>query len=483
VNNAYRLLTIAVLAVLMVESHRGMKTWSNPVVFYAGPFAVILVLQQILIPGVPFGGRAASLIGGSALAFFAGAIVIWRRHATKGAHPSYRRLIAPDARLLKFGVFVSYAVALYYLYELRLVRASGVDVLNDVFYRADFYASGGQTLTLRLLQALTYVGVFYIAFAAITVRRRTLILAPMVLIMVAQSSASSSKLPTILTLELIVAVLAAVRPEAFGRLRPRLILGAGAAIAITLLVFSLVTNDRSRGTGDVVATTEYAMLGSPSALSELLDGHQTVNEPDGFGASFGGIVSALGGPQRTFGVYAASVQLTPGLYQSETNVYTWFVPLRHDFGMAGTLGLIGLLGSVLTSLFMRAREGLLGVPGLSVLALGDLTLMFAPLNTLTYYNVWFILLGMALPLSLVFRLVDVPAAIEDGNGSGQEGNAGRTTDGLIQARVLTSLSPPRVFRRSRPGQGHGDLDAQDPGREAQVDRHHDGAQVQGARAH
>jgi oligosaccharide repeat unit polymerase len=414
VNDVYRLLTIAVLAVLMLESHRWMKTWSNPVVFYAGPFAAILALQQILIPHVPFGGRAAALIGGSALAFFVGALVVWSQYATKGAQPSCRRFVTRNDRLLKFGVLVSYAVALYYLYELRQVRASGVNVIKGIFYRADFYASGGDTLTMRLLQTLTYVGVFYIAFAATTVRRPTLLVAPLLLIMVAQSSAGSAKLPTLLGLCMIIAVLGAVRPEAFLRLRPRLVLGVGAAVAVILLVFSLVSNDRSQGTGDVIATTEYAILGPPSALSELLDGHQTVSELDGFGASFGGLVSALGGPQRVFGMYAASVELTPGLYESRTNVYTWFIPLRHDFGMGGALGLIALLGAVLTSLFMRSREGMLGVPGLVVLSLGNLTLMFAPLNAMTYYNVWFVLLGMALPLSLVFRLVqDGPTAIEE----------------------------------------------------------------------
>ncbi len=427
-NDIYRLLTIVLLAALMLASHRGLKTWASPLVFYAGPFAVILALQQILIPHVPFGGRAASLIGGSALAFFAGTIVVWRKQATESAQPSYRRFIARDTRLLKLGVLISYVVALYYLYELGQVRASGVNVINGTFYRADFYASGGQTLTMRLLQALTYAAMFFIAFAATTVRRPTLLVAPMVLIMVAQSSAGSAKLPSILGLIIIVAVLAAVRPGAFRRLRPRLVLGAGAAVAVALLVFSLVTNDRSQGTGDVFAATEYSILGPPSALSELLDGRQTVIELEGFGASFGGIVSALGGQERIFGEYAASVELTPGVYQSRTNIYTWLLPLQHDFGIAGALGLIGLLGAALTSLVMRAREGMLGVPGLGVLALGNLTLMFAPLNALTYYNVWFVLLGMTVLLSLIFRFVEnEPTSIQETsrNVSRRPGGDGR----------------------------------------------------------
>ena len=158
--------------------------------------------------------------------------------------------------------------------------------------------------------------------------------------------------------------------------------------------------------------TGYSILAPPSAYSLVLDGKAAIDLDPRWGMTVAGIRDlVLGeGDTRRFGVYAQSVQFNAGQAESATNIYTWFLPLRHDFGIPGTIIIIFGIGLAAGGLASRQLAGTLGPFGQTALAMLNLELIFAPIFTLTYYNFTPLLLVMGLPLAWLYHRREPVAA-------------------------------------------------------------------------
>jgi hypothetical protein len=257
---------------------------------------------------------------------------------------------------------------------------------------------------MRALQALTYCGVFYVALEARQRKRPVLLVGAYLLIVFAQSVVFSTKLPIIISMLLAIAVFAAGHPSRLRKIDWRTLAAVSGALFVLLFTFRLVTEIRSKGTSDAASVTGYAILGPPSAYSLVLDGKAAIDVDPRWGMSIAGVRDLVAeGHTRQFGVFTNVVWLNPNKPESSTNIYTWFVALRHDFGLVGMFVVIfgfGLLGGALTT---RQVTGSLGVFGQTALALLNLELIIALITALTYYNFSLLLLAMGVPLALLYR--------------------------------------------------------------------------------
>jgi oligosaccharide repeat unit polymerase len=336
----------------MLLARRDTGTWANPVGFYAGPFLVVALGQEAILPDLPFSAAMAMLILGSTIALFLGMLVTLRRPKVVVDPP---RLPDTHRAIRTIGLVVAFAVALVYLYEIREARATGLGMTGTgLFDRATFFAAGGQTPLMRVLQALTYCGVLYVAFEARQRKRPVLLVGAYLLVVFAQGVAYSAKLGILIDVLLVIAVICVGYPTRFRRIDRRTLGGVVGGLLVVVLTFQVVTMLRHQGTTDESATTAYAVLGGPSAYSVVLEDGFTVNVDDQWGLTIAGIRDAVtsGSDTRALGVYAESVEFDPSKpAESRTNIYTWFMPLHHDFGVPGTFIVIfglGLAASVTT---------------------------------------------------------------------------------------------------------------------------------------
>jgi oligosaccharide repeat unit polymerase len=386
----------------MVLARRSTGTWATPVGFYAGTFLLVVLAQEAMLPDLPFSAPMAGLILGSVFALFVGMLVTWRRPAELVDPPPL-----PNTRRAgrTVGLCAAFGVALFYLYQLQEVRSTGLGTSDSgLFMRAEFFALGGQTLFLRALQALTYCGALYVTFESRRRKRPALIIGGYLLIVLAHGVVFSSKLPVLICTLLVIAVVGAGHPTRFARIDRRVLAGGVSALLMLVLTFQIVTAVRHKGAADASAVMAYAILGPPSAYSLVLDKKAPLQVDPRWGMNFAGLRDVVvgGGEARQFGIYAQSVQLDAFKPESATNIYTWFVPLRHDFGLLGVFIVIFGLGLAAGALTTRQLAGSLGVFGQTVLALLNLELMFAPIFTVTYYNFFWLLLAAGVPLAWLY---------------------------------------------------------------------------------
>lgn len=407
-NNLYRLLALVALLALLFAARRHTTTWANPMTFLAGPFALIFIFQQIFIPNVAFGWRAGVVIVSAALALFIGMLIAWPQRESDLASvegPVSSALVFRWPKWIGLALVIAvYAVSLIYLFQLSAIRESGSATVNEIFHREVQYAVYGESIALRASQALNYAGAFFLAFYLRTGRFGLLLTLPIVLIYVAQSLAGSAKLTAILASLILVVAATSNMPTELRRIRKKTLAGLGLLAIVTGTVFGLVTQDRSAGTSDIGQITTYAVLGSPSVLSERLDGnaYESFEQVTHLG-TFAGPLSVLLGEDRALGAYSVSVVLgdTP---ESASNVYTGLRPLLDDFGIVGLWVVMLVLGVISGRLTRASVLGRLGVRGQGVLAMTTLFLCYLPLNVLTYYNFFYLLLAMCFPLGWIFAV-------------------------------------------------------------------------------
>jgi oligosaccharide repeat unit polymerase len=409
--HAVRLGLASGLLVFLVLARRTTGTWANPVGFYAGTFLVVVVSQEALLPSLPFGEPMAALVLGSTGALFLG-MAITCRSPCMVVDP---RPAADDRRTLRtVALYAAYAVPLLYLYEILQARSTGLGVTETgVFDRAAFYEAGGQSTTMRALQALTYCSALFVGFEVRHRRRPVLLTLAFLGIVFVQGLALSSKLPILLNLLLFTALAAVGYPSKFRYINRRLLAGTLGGLLMVVVTFHAVTLLRHRGATDTTATMAFAVLGGPSAYSVLLDTDVSITFDQRWGLTFAGIRDViLGGEDtRALGVYAESVTFDldrPD--ESRVNVYSWFMPLRHDFGIPGALIVIFGLGLLAGALTSRQVAGDLGHFGQVCLALLNMQLMFAPIFVLTYYNFLPLLLVTGGGLALLYRRHQLVAA-------------------------------------------------------------------------
>ena len=216
------------LLIIMSLARQNTGTWANPVGFYAGTFLVITLGQEALLPGLPFSELMAAMILGSSIALFLGLLVTWRRPERIADPPR----LDPSRRAARtLALYAAFAVALLYLYESVQARATGLGVTDaGLFDRAHFFASGGQTLYLRALQALTYCGVLYVAFEARLRRRPLLLVGAYLLVVFLQGVTFSTKLAFLISSLLVLAVVVSGYPTRFRSIDRRVLAGGAGAL-------------------------------------------------------------------------------------------------------------------------------------------------------------------------------------------------------------------------------------------------------------
>ncbi|MGH8527364.1 MAG: hypothetical protein ACREXY_25100, partial [Gammaproteobacteria bacterium] len=129
-----------------------------------------------------------------------------------------------------------------------------------------------------------------------------------------------------------------------------------------------------------------------------------------WGLTFGGLRELITQRERESGIYTTSVQFDPTRAGAHSNVYTWYVPLLHDFGVPGTLAVLFALGMLLAPLTLKASAGTASPSQLGMLACLLLVLADALIQPLTFYNFWYILLLLAplLPATLTVAPTTFP---------------------------------------------------------------------------
>jgi hypothetical protein len=400
-----RLLTIAVLLVLIVGARLSLRTWGNPVSALAGSFALTLSWQQAVIPDVPFGAKAALLIIVGAVALFIGT-AISTSFVSHGDTVDLRvGIAAAHRRTVRLAVWGAVAFSFLYLaYLYKVVEIERTDYINDVFYREAFSVGPGSGLLYRIAQLLMYVGAMVVALDAaqrgLGRKEPLLFLAGAT----AQSIVLSTKFSILLILSIFAVVWTLTHAASLRRLfTPRHVFVAGLLVVVGLYSFDAVTSRRAGGDARFGATFAYSFSGASSALSLVVDqGFRP--DPDPIpGMTVGGLRELVGGSQRQFGVYLYAVTLKAGEYQSSINVYTWYLPFLQDLGVVGALALVFMIGFVTGPLFVRAREGMLSVTALVVLTCLVLLLLWAPISLLSYYNFWFGLLILAPVYGALFK--------------------------------------------------------------------------------
>lgn len=383
--NTARVSAILALAFCTYEGRRLAGAFFNPVTWYCLPFFLILAYQELMLPSLAFGTRASLLLIASAVALLLGFAI--------GGASTPRSSATSCVMVPRMGRIGLTAAALFFLlgaalnlYLVQRLVAAGVGFENGTFYRQRFFTDAGPSTTLRILQAVTYAGAFYLAVVFRALPRGRLFIAAFLGLTFVQGAVISTKASMLIATLIFVVTAVTVGGMVQKRSRVRAVGAVALLVAAIVLTFGVVTQQRSQGTADIAATIEYSLAGGPSALSMVLNREADINLDAPFGLTFGGLQETLGLSNRTLGIYADVVVLRPGVPESQTNIYTWFVPLMHDFGLVGTLGVVFGIGLLTGALTRRLRAGALGVPGRGVLALINCVLAYASITALTYYN-------------------------------------------------------------------------------------------------
>lgn len=400
--NLVRFETLLGLALVSVGARAAFRTWANPASLLAGVFFLALGWQQVAIPDVSFGPLAATAILAGSVALLIGAVL------AKG--PARRPLdmvivIAPGRlRICDVAVWIVAAAAAAYTwiaYDTVIVQQNSY--VNGVFYRETFFAGEGASPLYRGAQALMYVGAVLIALDVLARGFRRL--PPVIFLgsLAAQSVILSTKASLLIALTLMSTVWVAARQASLRRAVSRTNMAVVvAALLGSIAVSSAVTVRRAGSDADPVAAISYSVAGPASAFSHVLDGGF---DPGGQGGlwTVGGLVDVLGRQHRSFGAGFVPVELTPNVYDSRINVYTWYLSLLRDVGPLAMVAVLAALGYWSTALQRRSAGGRAQVPGLVVFALLLSLLAWAPILPLTYFNFWFLILVLAPLFALLYR--------------------------------------------------------------------------------
>ena len=402
--NLVRVETLCCLSLIVLAGRSAFRTWGNPATILTGVFWLSLVMQEVLIPDVPFGTMAGVTVIAGSLAVSVGAVLARRKFASP-----VNTVIEVNPRRERLCTYAIYAVILVALWYTRLVYTTVVvqqnNYVNGIFYREAFSLGVGSGIDFRVGQVMMYVGAVLMALdiAARGFRRwPPLVFTACVAI---QSYILSAKAPMLITLALFTSMWIGTRQASVRRImRGRNVAVFGLILIASFAIVSAVTQRRGGTSDDVLDTIAYSYAGPPSALSKVLD-EGFNSEQKGDLVSIGGIRELIGGPQRGNGAGLASAILTQGVYRSNINVYTWYLPLLSDFGPIGMPLLLAALGYWAAIVGQKASRGVATVPALVVFTLLTSLFLWAPILTLTYFNFWFLLLVLAPAFGWLYRTV------------------------------------------------------------------------------
>lgn len=408
--NLIRIFTVVGLVGMMTIARATLRTWLNPVSALGGAFAAALIYQQMAIPHVTFAARASVLILAGTGAMFLGTSVT--SHLARGPAQDLSLEVNPRrAWLLTLVLWVINVIALVYLAEVvKLVLIEHTDYVRGVFYREQFNATVGNGASFRLGLLVMYIGAVLFALDAVARGFRRLLPVVFVAATVAQSVVLSAKSSTLIILTIFGITLLLAKGRSVGLFSLRAVLGVLIVVGLGFYTFAAVTHRRAGGQARLATTFAYSYAGAPSGLSEVVDNGFDPNAK-GF-LTGGGLLDLVGRQSRGVGLSLNSVTLTPGEHESAINVYTWYLPLVHDFTTPGALVVIFGLGLVMGPMTARARAGRLQPAGLVVLVMLTTLLAWAPIVLLTYYNFW-LLAVLSAPLTNLFFSQSPAAARSD----------------------------------------------------------------------
>lgn len=402
--NYARIFALVLLVLMIGLSRRQYRSLLNPVVIFSFPFALILAYQELAFTSLPFGFRAAALIVAGPLGLWLG--LTFTTQFSSAAPREERRLhVSPAAEtLVRVLSWSGLAIALLYTWALReAIILGGVGQRGQVFYREVFFSTTGASMTYRLLHGGMLCAGFFMAIVAATRGMRRLPVIIYLLLAFLQAWISSTRLPFLIILLMFILASALTRPHTFVRLTPRVGRIILVSVLASLVLFTVVLQRRGSTPDEIRAKIAYTLVGGPSALSEYLDGNVQVDAPSGWGLTFAGVREALGGNKRALGAYQTSVEFERGVQASQTNVFTWYLPLLLDFTPAGVIGILMLLGMLIGPVSLRASRGQASPTAVGVLAVIYLLLIDASVHPLTYYNFFYVLPVIALFFNKLFR--------------------------------------------------------------------------------
>ena len=181
--------------------------------------------------------------------------------------------------------------------------------------------------------------------------------------------------------------------------------GSGLFLLSLVLQLSRGGADDLSQVGETAAHTKVWFCGHVSGFSNWLRNALFQVKELGFGQkTFGGPFQVLGLGNRDQGIYTDFIMLTE---TEQTNIYTAFRGFIEDFGLPGSLVIVGWLGILSGRVYAQARRGrLMTIP---ILAIIYANLIWTPIVSMLNYNT--LLLSFILLLVIFPWLVAQPEQI------------------------------------------------------------------------
>lgn len=419
----WRVTTIVLLAGLCWVGTRRFKTLINPVVIVCGPWAGMLLGQQLFGPFFPFRATAALLVCVAALAFTLGAFAV-SLHSPGALQPTEMTLrLQPHAIALWPAVSwslvalaaTSLAIFLYYGFVLGVGRVGGGGL---VFYAlTDAIRGTAWEWIQRLCQLTVYVAAALFALETVRLRRIGLRAGLFLAVVILQSWLVSNRLPTFLILSVFAVTWATMFAARLRRPALRTVGITAVVVGLALAFYWYTTARRHAGQLSSLTLTLDLLsvfVGPPSAFSA----HLATTDGWHFGTLKGitiqGPLELFGLSQRGMGQFEP-ITPVPGL-ALHTNVFSGLAMILDEVGVVGAIAVMIVLGSLTTgvvSSFHRKPK----MAKAAVLTSLYLLLFWLPVVLLTYYVFWTVQLLLVALLGSLFFSVHAVRPIGSERGS------------------------------------------------------------------
>jgi oligosaccharide repeat unit polymerase len=187
------------------------------------------------------------------------------------------------------------------------------------------------------------------------------------------------------------------------------------ALALLFIGIQLTRYGYSASNGgqldEVIATLHVSAFGYLGAFSAWFHGHVGVHNDLTFGgSSFAGLLDIGGVRDRPAGLSQESVYV--GASRIPTNIYTMFRMLIQDFGLAGSLLVLAIVGFIASRAFVGVTQG--NTRYIPILAADYATTLWSPMTGYFEYN----------SLLLAFILAAAYLVITGRSSTGPQGGAG-----------------------------------------------------------
>lgn len=415
----WRDITILLLVTLLVAGRAVGRTWATGPTMIIAPFLMTLLGQSLFFPSWPFGFRAALVVLCSFGSFVAGYVVI---HGVRNAvPPSERRWefeIRERGRHWANGVSWILALSTWALaiVAIRLRAQEGLELAPDIALKEEMAVAMRGSAVGALMRAAQLVAncaplclTWYAVARGHWARRK---LAVCVLGMVTVAVVTTARQGVLLSGVSIACVAITATSSEFRSLLSRRVLqivgGVVGLIGGTLLVLVVRYEAFGRIGGWIFERFAMGLFGGGSGFSMWLE--QSMPLVGAFeGRSILGAMELIGAAERTIGAYEHVTLIRTDLGIS-TNIFSGLRFLGEDFGIVGTIAILGILG-LLSGFLQRRFEANGDVGSGYLLSVLYTTYAWLPITLLSYYNFWILLVVATPVIVLVLRRRRVSTAL------------------------------------------------------------------------